>query len=469
MVRSTRSRSKLQTEIEVKDPTQAAPSIGEELIESRSPLNPLGARAALASLIFKQPLNLEFSIHHEEEKSFSNSADITTNKEVTVEASNGTKSCISSVVNYSIMSDKHSSKIGGSSVPLVSKTSSIVKSLFSRKNEPQLADAYSGVMVKESKNEHTQEVIDNRSGLTCSITERKTCQPTTRLTRSAAQKGIGISDDNIDKKIGVGETKVRLTANRGRLTRSKVHLEEEFQNVETKKVMEQNTPAKYSESDSSEKIVKDQGRYVLKDQSMFASQITVGVDLLPNEEIERTVKKETSKMKYDTKWKTCSAEANNSNNTKRLTRSTVHAVLGNKTTEVTPVLEENEFSEHVNTDLSPGNVTDLVSNVLETKESTSSPLYVDLILPFTEGTHGRNKRRMSGDFKVPEKTEGMVTNSKCLVNISRKYVLVFSIFIHSVLFFVYLDFIFFCCCKIVLKNSERVQIFFYLVSGKEYV
>uniref|UniRef100_A0A5B7B8A9 SAWADEE domain-containing protein n=1 Tax=Davidia involucrata TaxID=16924 RepID=A0A5B7B8A9_DAVIN len=407
--RSTRSRNKLQREMEVKDPPPTAPSIQEELSETRSPLNPLAARAALASLMSKLPENLEFSIYHEEEKGCTYLSDDTTHKHVAVESLNGIISNNSSIGDSLSISDKLSLVTAATSVPLVPDPNKVKShiSTLSTPGKPQVVDVSSGILTKEKENENkTSEITTSIASFTCLIAERKLSQPTkaTRLTRSATKKDTGIPNDDTERKTCVEEMKLQPSTNTRRITRSAVHKEKKFQTMEVKQAAEDNISAKYTESVFADQNVTLLESYVLKEEKSVASPLGAEIELFPEEERNSLTEKEKGKRKHDVKRKTCAEEVKlqNSTNLRSLTLSSVYEEKRNKIVDVKG-LEEDKLAQNMKSNSSEGIVTVPDHNALETKELNS------LLLDAEEGII--DKGRMSSAVKTTRKTEGKVAGN----------------------------------------------------------
>ncbi|KAA8516446.1 hypothetical protein F0562_016739 [Nyssa sinensis] len=412
--RFTRSRNKLQREMEVKDPPLTIPSVQEELSESRSPLNPLAARAALASLMSNLPENLEFSIYHEEEKGCTYSSDNTTHKHVAVQSLNGIISNNSSYRDSLSMSDKLSSEPAAASIPFVPDPNNIVKSHISTLSapvKPRVVDMSSQIVTKEKENENkTSEITTSIGSFTCLIAERNLSQPTkaTRVTRSAIKKGTGIPNDDTERKTCVEEMKLQPSTNTRRITRSAVHKEKEFQTVEVKQATEDNISAKYTALDSADQNVALLDSCVLKEKKSVASPLVAEIELPLEEESNSLAEKEKGKKKKDVKRKTSAEEVKlqNSTNTRRFTRSAVNEERGNKITEVKERSEEYKLAQNMNSYSSEENVTIIDHNALETKELNSLSLDTEVEII--------DNGRMSSAVKTTWKTEGNGETSRGL-------------------------------------------------------
>ncbi|KAL6987569.1 hypothetical protein U1Q18_013314 [Sarracenia purpurea var. burkii] len=212
--RTTRSTQKLQMEMEVKDPSSTASSIEEELLQSRSLLNPLAARAALASLMSKVPQNVEVSVYHGEKLDCTYSLDNISCKLDILQPLNGTKSYNS---------------VTGNGYSMTGKT--------------QLLD-------KESENK-TSETPYSSANFTCSVAKRKLNRPhkATKPTFTAKEKCAGITDDDTVETKTLVEQKGQSSTKARRFTRSAVCEVKETQNMEAKQGMEEYIPGKYTASD----------------------------------------------------------------------------------------------------------------------------------------------------------------------------------------------------------------------------
>ncbi|CAK9188179.1 unnamed protein product [Ilex paraguariensis] len=345
--RSTWSGNKLHLEMEVKDPPPPVPSAQEEFPESKSPLNPLAARAALASLMSKVPQNLEFSTNHEKEE--------------------------------------FSLKIQAAPVTFVPKCSDIVKSLFSTRCAPgklHIMELSSGALIKERENENKTRQIANSAGFSCSTTEskRRHSAKTTRQSRLAVQKGTGNQNDDIERMASVEGRQSGFSTNSKRLTRSAVQREDGIQSFEVKKKTEENTPARNPEPDLSDQNMTHHGSYILKDKKICVPPLNDEIDLLPAEERKNSTEKEGRNKKHDIERKTSVKERENLNK-RKLTHSPVHdhEERGNKSKKAT-------------------------RGILGTKKPPTTPLNTEINLPVKEEMH--KKRKMSTTVNITQNTEG---------------------------------------------------------------
>ncbi|KAK3038543.1 hypothetical protein RJ639_029343 [Escallonia herrerae] len=370
--RYTHSGNKMQKEMGFTDLRPITPSLGEELPDSKSSLNPLAARAALASLMSKLPYNIEVSMFHED-KCFSYLSDITSTNPVAMGPSNRNSPCNSSVLNNSSMSERLSSKTQAASVPFACKADGVVKSLFSTggvQGKTQLVDA-SHDLTKTENNFKTVEVTNSSAHCTCPIEQKKT-----RLTREAVQKATGIPDDDTDTKTCVEER--NLTSKR-RLIRSKTRKEEEKRFDEIEDLRKENVSANCGESYVSNQNLGGVDSYVMKDKKINKS--------------------------HDTKRKTYSVELENPNKTRRLTRSAIQLLRGNETSEAVQGFENKRSFQDVRSDLLANNVS-----ILEIKEQSSSTLDAEVDLSPTEGWD--KKRKISAAVTATQKAKGSVDGPK---------------------------------------------------------
>lgn len=393
--RSTRRSNKLQTETEVKDPPPVVPSIQKELPQNKSPVNPLAARAALASLMSKFPKDLEFSFYQKGEKCFTNSLEFTSHKQVNLEPLNVTEYVSSSVTNNISLTGTFSSETEVAS--FVPKPDNIVKSLFSTRSasrKPQDLDVSSTIWTKDcEKGKKNPGVTNSSANFTCSIAEKNVSQSreATRVTRAAVQKVVDTSVDNIESKL------MSATSSR-RFTRSAVHKEEEIKTFETGEAVKENR-SKSDETDTPDHNVIAQESFALK----VKHEVVVGSSL-DNERDSISPKAPKSLMtierrskKNDIESTTRVLERKNLGNTRRLTRSAVHKDIANTTMENIQGLVENKFPG--NTDSSGGNFSPL---------GTTLSLHAEISLPPTEVRN--KKRKMSAAFKTTQETEGDVFN-----------------------------------------------------------
>ena len=245
--RSTRSSSKLQVDMEVKDPVPPDSSIQEELSENRAYLSPLASRAALASIMSNLPRKLEFSIYHEEENEFALAPNNTTNKQVTKDLLNGTKP----------VKDKLSSEIEAAFIP-AEIFKSLIKTEKGASRSPLLVETSSEIANPKSQNDATPSLSDLKE-------ERKLGQPAkaSRFTRSTIHKDAVSPTSNAEMKTQTDEVKSGALLNK-RLTRSAVHKQEENLAIEVKQRLEVDNSAQDIEPNSSEGNATITDRKVLK-------------------------------------------------------------------------------------------------------------------------------------------------------------------------------------------------------------
>ncbi|GFZ11010.1 hypothetical protein Acr_22g0004080 [Actinidia rufa] len=143
-------------EVDIKDPSPPEPSIQEELSESRSPLNPLAARAALASIMSKMAQNLEVSIYHQEKLNDICSSEYVTCKLDLMQSLNGTKSHHSSTGNVFCETNNLPLQPASSSVPFDPDSYKDVKLLISTicaSKKTQTMETFSIILAKEKERE----------------------------------------------------------------------------------------------------------------------------------------------------------------------------------------------------------------------------------------------------------------------------------------------------------------------------
>ncbi|KAL0451166.1 UNVERIFIED_CONTAM: hypothetical protein Slati_1673000 [Sesamum latifolium] len=157
----------------------AIPSIKQEFTESKSPLSPLAARAALASLRSKFPQSAELSVKSNVDEEY------ITNKHSSVKLMCGSKHCVISSFDSSSNTDdvlvKVSAALGGKSPSYPS----IMKALFPTSSAPQIVEfsnVSSRVQVNgtEKKNKNSDKKITQPSGI--------------RLTRAQSRGNSGMHE-----------------------------------------------------------------------------------------------------------------------------------------------------------------------------------------------------------------------------------------------------------------------------------
>ncbi|KAK3031714.1 hypothetical protein RJ639_035300 [Escallonia herrerae] len=371
--RCTHSGNRMQKEMGFTDLPPITPSLGEELPDSKSPLNPLADRAALASLMSKLTHNIEFSMFHED-KCFSYLSDITSTNPVAMGPSNRNSPCNSFVLNNLSMSERLSSKTEAASVPFACKADGVFKSLFSTggvQGKTQLVDA-SHDLTKTENNFKTVEVTNSSAHCTCPIEQKKT-----RLTCEAVRRATRIPNDDIETKICVEER--NLTSKR-RLTRSKAHKEEEKRFDEIEDLREENVLANCGESYVSNQNLSSVDSYVMKDKKINKS--------------------------HGIRRKTYSAELDNPNKTRRLTSSAIHLPRGNETSEAVQGFENKRSFQDVRSDMLANNVS-----ILEIKEQSSSTLD-DAEVDISPTAGWDKKRKISAVVIATQKAKGSVDGQK---------------------------------------------------------
>ncbi|KAL0338328.1 UNVERIFIED_CONTAM: hypothetical protein Sangu_1354900 [Sesamum angustifolium] len=157
----------------------AIPLIEQEFTESKSLLNPLAARAALASLRSKFPQSAELSVKSNVEEEY------LTNKHNSCKSMCGSKHCVFSSVEFSSNTDDVSVKVSAILGGKSPSYPSIMKTLFPTSSAPQIvefADVSSRVQVNgtEKKNKNSDKKITQPSGI--------------RLTRAQSRKNSGMHE-----------------------------------------------------------------------------------------------------------------------------------------------------------------------------------------------------------------------------------------------------------------------------------
>lgn len=173
----TQNPTKLHMDMQLDDQSPPGPSFGEELLENRSHLSPLAARAALASLMSSDDKHIAL----DGMKMFNSSVfkDRPTKDEVSLERSDG-------------------------SILIVPESLGMVNPLSSTESRPQLVAFSSEVTTKVNRNDKTvSEHLDFGVNLGCLSTERNLSQPAkaARITRSASWKGTVIQNNDIQKRL----------------------------------------------------------------------------------------------------------------------------------------------------------------------------------------------------------------------------------------------------------------------------
>ncbi|KAJ9548075.1 hypothetical protein OSB04_020618 [Centaurea solstitialis] len=359
--RSTRSKEDPQIKIP-SSPAIPSPST-EELPDNKSPLNPLAARAALASMMSKLPQSLEISLDEE--------------------AKNGLTDLEGKALKSSILA--HSSSSSGiddffdklsSEAEVTTKPSRVVKKpLFSGHSKAEDSDFSTNV---------TQVTQDHKTN-----TEIRT-----RSTRATVKKVKGTPDGNI----------LSVTTNR-RLTRSALGREGETVTIETVSVVEKHIPSRCEEHITSDHKVKADGSQTSKKYISKMEEGNKGIKIAGS---------------------TCTADTKNSSNARRLTRSMLNkeaeniktettkessddgfprndGILGVKTLKTTKAVSS-PFSADISVSPAEGNKRRVMSGGAITSEKTDSKSIDASVDLLTERSN--KKRNTSGGASATQDSEG---------------------------------------------------------------
>ncbi|KAI8556593.1 hypothetical protein RHMOL_Rhmol05G0266300 [Rhododendron molle] len=353
--RTTRSAKNLQIGMEAKDPSPPAPSIQEELLKCRPPLNPLAARAAFASLMSKMP-------------------QIATSVPLKPETNNDGNSPISTI---SASGNTQFMVMGASSIRLAKE---------------------------KGTGSNTSQLPDSRASFACTVSKTKVSQPpkVTRLTRSTIKKGAGIPDGSCH------EQKLQPSTGPKRFTCSSVCKAKEPQDVEAKHIMEEHKSGKHSVRDYSEHIIADFAvleRSTLEDEKLATSRNDFLVELLPTHDMNTLRQKEECNKMHEFERN----RLRNSTSRSRFTRSAVHVENGIKSMKATQGLEVDMLGRNTKLNSFEGNVAGAKSSVLGTTDWSSSPLEAEGDSPHIE--ENPNGGKMSSVVKATEKTEGNFTGN----------------------------------------------------------
>ncbi|KAK4419091.1 hypothetical protein Salat_2321900 [Sesamum alatum] len=175
----TDSERKESMETVLGNASAAIPSIKEEFTGSKSPLSPLAARAALASLRSNFPQSAELSVKSNVEE------EDTSNEHSSIKLLYGSKHCGISSVDGSSNTDDVSVKVSATLGSKSPSYPSIMKTLFPRSSAPQIVEfsnVSSGVHENETekKNKNSDKKITQPSG--------------TRLTRAQSRRNSGMHE-----------------------------------------------------------------------------------------------------------------------------------------------------------------------------------------------------------------------------------------------------------------------------------
>ncbi|XP_077213162.1 uncharacterized protein LOC143848176 isoform X2 [Tasmannia lanceolata] len=201
--RSTRIQSK-QVEMEQNDPPHVQPTLDEHF-EKRPCLNPLAARAALASLMHELPQRPEISIYHMEEEGYVDPSQ-NTPQHIGLLSLDLAHTFINSDVciqkKVSMNSDTFQESVQEPKLPIPSKRAS-------SKNSPFMVKSY-GMLTKQEKPSPATKIVNDRNLDTPTVMRRFTRSAVARLSNSNAPT-TGLTHSNSNKP-----------SVRNRLTRSSV-------------------------------------------------------------------------------------------------------------------------------------------------------------------------------------------------------------------------------------------------------
>ncbi|KVI12146.1 hypothetical protein Ccrd_009459 [Cynara cardunculus var. scolymus] len=362
--------------VDVKNPSSPvipSPST-EELPENRSPLNPLAARAALASMMSKLPQSLEISLNEEERKGF-------TDEEEEVLKSSILARYSSSGINDFF--DKLSSEAEVTTKPI----RIVKKPLFSGKSKAEDSD-FSTNITQVTQDKMNPEIR-------------------TRLTRATVKKVKGIPDD--DKRSSCVNGNKSSTASNRRFTRSALCKEGERVTIGTTSVVEKRMSTRCKEYITSDHKVKADGSHTSKDKKTL---FTMPLPVAENESKPNARRKVFSKMEEGNKGpkgiegNTCTVDTKNSSNMRRLTRSMLNKEAANIKTETTKESGGDEFP--INEVLSEGIEGILDVKMLKTTKAINLPFSTYISLSPAEGN---KKRAISGGADSSEKTDSKFIDS----------------------------------------------------------
>ncbi|KAH6802567.1 hypothetical protein C2S51_034013 [Perilla frutescens var. frutescens] len=195
------NENKQPTNLIAETPPTPNPSIQEELTRSRFLLNPLAARAALASLRSEFPQSLELSAQRKGDM---------TGQHSTANLPQGSKFCSFSAVDCSSNEEEFSLKISATLEGKSPNLSSIVKKLFPTSSPPHIV---------EISNLSSRAQINGMEKKNKIGEKKTTLSAEMRLTRSQIQRDNGMHETS--QMTENNETQSRLT-DRCRVTRSRV-------------------------------------------------------------------------------------------------------------------------------------------------------------------------------------------------------------------------------------------------------
>ncbi|KAF9596301.1 hypothetical protein IFM89_008827 [Coptis chinensis] len=361
--RTTRSQRKVQLETKNIPPPQ---SVNEEL--GRPHLSPLGARAALASLLQRE--------------GFTSAFQSTPVKHATIMSLDVTSL---SGQEKASMKDGLTLSLEACMAPVILTNAEVLTSDRRDASNNCLQNA-----VMQNRLEEPASIANHtvKRSLACSLSEieLKTPLKTTRLARSAIQKGIELSNDKVDLKSSSTEMKLCSPTHTPRVTRSTIQRETREGTVEVSNRLQESKSAQDPGSDSS----------------------------LSRKEIEH------SKDKIEKKSSAEVMKVQGPAYTSRLTRSATQKEARSVIIEVNKGLEERTLAEDTSTVSTRENHVMLQTKEPRRKRPLSSASDDDVNISLAQ--ESKKKQRMSNDTRIP-KSEGEMSEADGCSQSEKKSVL----------------------------------------------
>ncbi|KAL3839548.1 hypothetical protein ACJIZ3_024139 [Penstemon smallii] len=353
---------------------------------ANSPLNPLAARAALASL---RSQSAQLSSQSNVEK-----GDITSERSAT-KLQSGSK-CIFSTVGHSSVTDDFSLKMQAALSVKCATYEGIVKTLFPSQSsspiaEVSIAPSRSPVKGMGKKNQNSEKTI-HPSG--------------TRVTRAQAQKNIEMHEST--QITETKEIQLRTSSKTRRATRSTVDAADKIELKEANDTIEENVPTKLSKLNSSAKNItalqnclSDNNKPIL---SPFQSETST-----PSAEIEENLLETDGVIiKVDSEKGTFADGREKHFNSKRLTRSAARQEAEKCFSQPKRKMSKSKFNDTNELNFSEAPVTP-EKNRLEVDKSVSLPTETKISTHFTE--ERKKNREKSPQVKTTSKSSESVVSS----------------------------------------------------------
>ncbi|KAG8376880.1 hypothetical protein BUALT_Bualt09G0110100 [Buddleja alternifolia] len=345
---STHSENKEAMETTLGNPPA---SVQEGFNGSRSPLNPLAARAALASLRSNFPQSVELSVQSNVKKG----------------------------------ADDFPLEVSATIGDISPKVESIVKTLFPTSSDPQIVEFFN-VPSRSQKNGMEKKNKNSVKTIT---------QPSeTRRTRAQIQRNNGVSEST--QATNTKEIKLQLPSNTRRMTRSSTNGAEKIEVKDSNGTPEGIMPSKSVQLDTAAKNTIAPQNCVSKNKKAVTSPIYSETSICSAENGKSLLGRGGMIAEVDPQKMTFAEDTKNRNHPKRQTRSTARAETDKNNVQSTSKFSKSNISEQ-DVDLFEGSVTP-ESNKLGHEIPIISPVATKTSEHVTE--EGEKERRTSSHVKA---------------------------------------------------------------------